>query len=88
MAKGLTRPITRKQALSYKRTSPNPIGVTAIAQVNGRRRKAARGRGRSRKKASVRSALGPRAYAARYRATKAVLRHDRLRQAAEQAARH
>ena len=36
--KGLTRRITRKQALSYERTSPNGIGVTSIAAVNGRRK--------------------------------------------------
>jgi len=36
--KGLTRRITRKQALSYERTSPNGIGVTSIASVNGRRK--------------------------------------------------
>ncbi len=36
MAKALVRNITRRQALSYKRTSPNPIGVTSIAAVNGR----------------------------------------------------
>jgi hypothetical protein len=37
-SRGLTRPITRKQALSYKRLTPNGLGVTAIASVNGRRR--------------------------------------------------
>lgn len=35
--KVLARKITRKQALSYTRTVPNPLGVTAIASVNGRR---------------------------------------------------
>jgi len=39
MAKGLTRPITRKQALSYRRLRPNGLGVTAIAAVNGRKKK-------------------------------------------------
>jgi hypothetical protein len=38
-ARGLTRPITRKQALSYTRLTPNGLGVTAIASVNGRRTK-------------------------------------------------
>lgn len=33
--RALARKITRKQALSYKRTTPNPLGVTAIAAVNG-----------------------------------------------------
>lgn len=37
-ARGLTRNITRKQALSYERVLPNPIGVTHLASVNGRRR--------------------------------------------------
>lgn len=36
MTKGLTRKITKKKALSYSRTVPNGIGVTAIASVNGR----------------------------------------------------
>jgi hypothetical protein len=35
--RALTRPITRKQALSYERTIPNKLGVTALAEVNGRR---------------------------------------------------
>jgi hypothetical protein len=35
-ARGLTRSITRKQALSYTRLTPNGLGVTAIASVNGR----------------------------------------------------
>jgi hypothetical protein len=34
--KGLTRTITRKQARSYARLTPNGMGVTAIAAVNGR----------------------------------------------------
>ena len=34
-AKGLTRNITRKQALSYDRTTPNARGVTALAEING-----------------------------------------------------
>lgn len=36
MAKGLTRRITRKQARSYEKLSPNGMGVTSIASVNGR----------------------------------------------------
>jgi len=39
MAKGLTRPITRKQALSYQRLRPNGLGVTALAAINGRKKK-------------------------------------------------
>lgn len=35
-AKGYVRPITRKQALSYRRLTPNGMGVTAIAAINGR----------------------------------------------------
>lgn len=33
---GLARPITREEMRSYSRTLPNPLGVTAIALVNGR----------------------------------------------------
>ena len=36
VTKGLTRNISKKAALSYKRSRPNPIGVTSIAAVNGR----------------------------------------------------
>ena len=36
MPKGLVRRITRNEALSYERSSPNGIGVTSIASVNGR----------------------------------------------------
>lgn len=35
-AKALTRKITRKQALSYRKTVPNRLGVTALAELNGR----------------------------------------------------
>lgn len=35
-AKGLTRSITKRQARSYRMTTPNPIGVTAIASINRR----------------------------------------------------
>ena len=34
--KGLTRRITKRQARSYQRLTPNGIGVTAISSVNGR----------------------------------------------------
>jgi hypothetical protein len=34
-AKVLTRKITRKQALSYSKTVPNRLGVTALAELNG-----------------------------------------------------
>jgi len=34
-AKALTRKITRKQALSYRKTVPNRLGVTALAELNG-----------------------------------------------------
>ena len=34
-AKGLTRNITRNEALSYDRTVPNKRGVTALAEING-----------------------------------------------------
>ena len=54
MAKGLTRRITRKQALSYTRTRPNGIGVTAIASVNGR---GARRRKRKGPPAAVKTAM-------------------------------
>lgn len=33
--RALAKKITRKQAESYERTAPNPMGVTAIAAVNG-----------------------------------------------------
>jgi hypothetical protein len=34
-ARALTRKITRKQALSYTKTVPNRLGVTALAELNG-----------------------------------------------------
>jgi hypothetical protein len=42
MAKGLVQNATRRQALSYQRYAPNPIGVTSIAAINGRGAAAAR----------------------------------------------
>lgn len=35
-ARALTRKITRNEALSYERSVPNPLGVTHIAEINGR----------------------------------------------------
>lgn len=43
MAKGLVQKATRRQALSYRRFAPNPIGVTSIAAINGRGAAAGRG---------------------------------------------
>jgi len=64
MARGYVQPVTRKQALSYERVLPNPIGVTTLAAVNGRG-------------ASTRAARAA-AHAAQYRrgyaASKAILR--------------
>ena len=53
MAKGLVQNATRRQALSYRRYAPNPIGVTSIAAINGRGaagRGAAAGRARANKR--------------------------------------
>jgi hypothetical protein len=91
-ARGLTRPITRKQALSYTRLTPNGLGVTAIASVNGRgakrkKRKKILGRLTPAIRAAWQERLGTGAkksrrrkkgsYAKRYAQTKKILRSNR-----------
>ncbi len=67
--KGLTRKITRKQALSYQRLVPNGIGVTAISSVNGR--------GAYARKAKTPKRRGPLTAAERFQSKKAQIKAAR-----------